>query len=92
MGAVLKRVASYADSCVRGLCSIWSLRPTSRDLDSSESVLTIEVNLDGTSLMQAAAFKTACRTTRRKLLETWMQRSELEADVISLAGERIYAG
>jgi len=72
-------VASYAESCVRGYCSIWSLDRRQGDADRSESVLTIEVNSDS-MLMQARGLQNRLSSDQEKsLLETWMQRSGLKA-------------
>ena len=72
-------VASYADSCVRGHCSIWSLDRRQGNNDRGESVLTIEVDSDGT-LMQARGLQNRLSNDQEKnLLETWMQRSDLKA-------------
>ena len=72
-------VATYAASCTRGACSIWSLERRHGAEERDEPVLTIEI--DGKGLMvQACGFRNRWPTDQeRRVLEAWMQKAELKA-------------
>lgn len=71
-------VASYAASCARGDCSIWSLDRRRGAEDDAESVLTVEVDANGV-LVQARGARNRWPTDQEKsVLAAWMQKAGLK--------------
>jgi hypothetical protein len=73
-------VASYAQSCVRGACSIWTLERRYRDSESArgDTILTLEVDAART-LVQARGQQNRMPTDPEKALITqWMTKANLK--------------
>jgi len=71
-------VASYAASCARGDCSIWSLDRRVGIADDAQSVLTLEVDAKGV-LMQARGARNRWPTDQEKsVLAAWMDKASLK--------------
>ncbi len=72
-------VASYAESCVRGACSIWSLDRRFGTDGRVSSVLTIEVDARHT-VVQARGQANRLPTEQEKgMLAGWMQKASLKS-------------
>jgi hypothetical protein len=71
-------VATYAASCARGACSIWSLERRHGSEERAEPVLTMEIDAKGL-MVQARGLRNRMPTDQEKrVLEAWMQKAELE--------------
>jgi hypothetical protein len=72
-------VASYAASCARGSCSIWSLDRMRAHSEERESVLTVEIDANGV-LVQARGYSNRWPDAQeRGILDAWMRKAGLKA-------------
>lgn len=71
-------VASYAQSCARGACSIWSLERRRGSDDDAEPLLTVEIDAKGV-MVEARGLRNRWPTDQEKaVLETWMREAGLK--------------
>ena len=71
-------VASYADSCARGACSIWSLECRRGKDDDGERLLTVEVDKNNT-VVQARGLANRWPSDQEKtVLTEWMRTAGLK--------------
>lgn len=72
-------VASYADSCARGACSIWSLERRRGKDEDGERLLTVEVDKNNT-VVQARGLANRWPTEQEKtVLTEWMRTAGLKS-------------
>jgi hypothetical protein len=70
-------VASYARSCAKGACSIWSLQV--KDRDGTRRVLTVEVRLPGRLICQARGrFNARASEKELQVLQRWASQADLQ--------------
>lgn len=79
-GRALKHcVASYAHSCARGACSIWSLESRiASDEGRREPVLTIEVDAARTVVQARGRANRRPSEQEKSVLESWMKKAALK--------------
>lgn len=66
-------MATYADSCMRGVCSIWSLERRRGGEGRGERVLTVAIDASRV-MVEARGFANRVPTEQEKgLLERWMR-------------------
>jgi len=71
-------VATYAASCARGACSIWSLERRRGGDERGESLLTVEIDAKGV-MMQARGLRNRWPTDQeRGVLAAWMREAGLK--------------
>jgi hypothetical protein len=71
-------VASYAESCTRGACSIWSLERRRGTEEDAERLLTVEVDKNNT-IVQARGRANRWPTEQEKsVLGEWMRAAGLK--------------
>jgi hypothetical protein len=69
-------VATYADSCARGLCSIWTMERAAHD-EPPEKLLTIEVDQAGRLIEARGLHNRWPQPDERSILEAWMKKAGL---------------
>jgi hypothetical protein len=70
-------VGSYARSCAKGACSIWSLQV--KDRDGARRVLTVEVRLPGKLICQARGkFNVRASEKELQVLQRWASQAALQ--------------
>jgi len=67
-------VATYAASCARGACSIWSLERRRGGEERGESLLTVEIDAKGV-MVQARGFRNRGRPIRKERTAIWMREA-----------------
>lgn len=78
-GRALKHcVASYAHSCARGACSIWSLEAREGDARRGTPVLTVEVDSNRTVVQARGLANRRPSAQEKNVLETWMKKAALK--------------
>lgn len=71
-------VATYAESCIRGSISIWSLKQRRGVQDRSDLLLTIAIDAKR-NMVEARGFRNRWPTAQEKgVLEAWMRKAELK--------------
>src|SRR5262249_3968951 len=72
-------VATYAGSCIRGACSIWSLERQRGHENHPEAMLTVEIDANKT-IVQARGHRNRLPTEQeRSVLEAWMRDAGLKS-------------
>jgi hypothetical protein len=78
-GRALKHcVASYAHSCARGACSIWSLETRDGDARRGDPVLTVEVDANRVVVQARGHANRRPSAQEKTVLETWMKKAALK--------------